>query len=88
VYVNDVEVSIVAERVEYLDAAGKLVTESLRDFSREELRKRFGSLDESSNRSLRRRRQRAAACSKPFCTGLSTEHQLTRRTHTPQTVFR
>ena len=32
---------IIAERVEYLDARGKLVTESLRDFSRKELRKQF-----------------------------------------------
>jgi len=46
VYVNGVGVSIVAERVEYLDSSGKLVTESLRDFTRKELRKRFGSLDE------------------------------------------
>ena len=46
VYVNNVRVSIVAERVEYLDGAGKLVTESLRDFTRKELRKCFGSLDE------------------------------------------
>ena len=46
VYVNNVRVSIVAERVEYLDPAGKLVTESLREFTRKELRKRFGSLDE------------------------------------------
>ncbi|MBA3638096.1 MAG: DEAD/DEAH box helicase family protein [Acidobacteria bacterium] len=46
IYVDNVQVSIVAERVEYLDAAGKLVTESLRDFTRKELRKRFASLDE------------------------------------------
>ena len=44
-YVDGVPVSIVAERVEYLDAYGKLVTESLRDFSRKELRKHFASLD-------------------------------------------
>src|SRR5215208_5900447 len=45
-YVDGVAVSIVAERVEYLDTYGKLVTESLRDFGRRELRKRFASLDE------------------------------------------
>ena len=44
-YVDGVPVSIVAERVEYLDAYGKLVTESLRDFSRKELRKHFASLN-------------------------------------------
>jgi type I restriction enzyme, R subunit len=46
VYVSGVGVSIVAERVEHLDSNGKLVTESLRDFTRKALRKRFGSLDE------------------------------------------
>ena len=45
-YVDGVSVSIVAERVEYLDRYGKLVTESLRDFSRKELRKHFASLGE------------------------------------------
>jgi type I restriction enzyme, R subunit len=45
VYVNNVPVAIIAERVEYLDAHGKLVTESLRDFTRKELRKQYGSLD-------------------------------------------
>jgi type I restriction enzyme, R subunit len=37
---------IVAERVEYLDENGKLVTESLRDFTKRALRKRFASLDD------------------------------------------
>ena len=44
-YVDGVPVSIVAERVEYLDTYGRLVTESLRDFSRKTLRKQFASLD-------------------------------------------
>jgi type I restriction enzyme, R subunit len=38
--------TIVAQRIEYLDEYGKLVTESLRDFTKKELRKRFASLDE------------------------------------------
>lgn len=46
VYVDGVSASIIAERVEYLDDNGKLVTESLRDFTRKALRKRFASLDE------------------------------------------
>ena len=46
VYVDNVSVSIVAERVEYLDQYGKLVTESLRDFTRKALKKRFASLDD------------------------------------------
>jgi type I restriction enzyme, R subunit len=45
IYVDNVQVSIVAERVEYLDKHGKLVTESLRDFTRKELRKRYASLE-------------------------------------------
>lgn len=46
VYVDGVPVVIVAERVEYLDESGKLVTESLRDFTKKALRKHFASLDE------------------------------------------
>ena len=46
VYVDNVSASIVAERVEYLDQYGKLVTESLRDFTRKALKKRFASLDD------------------------------------------
>ena len=46
IYVDGVVVIIVAERVEYLDERGKLVTESLRDFTKKALRKHFASLDE------------------------------------------
>lgn len=46
VYVDGVAVQIVAERVEYLDESGKLVTESLRDFTKKALRKHFSSLDD------------------------------------------
>ena len=46
VYVDGVAAAIVAERVEYLDENGKLVTESLRDFTKKALRKRFASLDD------------------------------------------
>lgn len=44
-YVDDVEVRVVTERVQYLDADGKLITESLRDYSRKTLRKAYSSLD-------------------------------------------
>ncbi len=50
IYVNDVHVSIVAERVEYMDEHGKLITESLRTFTRNELRKHYASLDAFLNR--------------------------------------
>jgi type I restriction enzyme, R subunit len=43
-YINGEEVSIVAERISYLDEYGKLVTESLRDYTKKTLRKHFTSL--------------------------------------------
>lgn len=46
VYVDGIGADIVAERVEYLDANGRLVTESLRDYTRKAMRKRFTSLDD------------------------------------------
>jgi type I restriction enzyme R subunit len=44
-YVDDVAVRVVTERVRYLDADGRLITESLRDYSRQTLRKTYASLD-------------------------------------------
>ncbi len=46
IYVDGVTATIIAERVEYLDEHGKLVTESLRDYTKKALKKRFASLDE------------------------------------------
>jgi len=46
VYVDGVPVTILTERVEYLDEHGKLVTETLRDFTKATLKKRFASLDD------------------------------------------
>ncbi|MCS6245725.1 MAG: DEAD/DEAH box helicase family protein [Opitutus sp.] len=43
--VHDVEVRVATERVQYLDANGKLITESLRDYSRKTLRQTYASLD-------------------------------------------
>jgi type I restriction enzyme R subunit len=45
-YVKGRQVAVVAERVEYLDDDGRLVTESLRDYSKRTLRQRFASLDD------------------------------------------
>ncbi|MBN1471085.1 MAG: DEAD/DEAH box helicase family protein [Syntrophaceae bacterium] len=45
-YVNDVEVQIVAERVQYLDKDKGLVSISLKDYSKQNLLKEFQSLDE------------------------------------------
>ncbi|MCL4109335.1 UNVERIFIED_CONTAM: hypothetical protein GTU68_038964, partial [Idotea baltica] len=46
VYIDDVEVSVVGERVQYMDGDGKLVTESIKDFSRKGILKEYGTLDE------------------------------------------
>ncbi len=43
--VDDVEVRIVSERVQYLDANGKLITESLKDYARKAVRKTYASLN-------------------------------------------
>jgi type I restriction enzyme R subunit len=45
-YVNGVLVTIVAERVKYLDGDGKLITESLRDWSKRAVTNHFASLDQ------------------------------------------
>lgn len=42
--VDNVEVRIISERVQYLGADGKLITESLRDYSRKAVRREFSSL--------------------------------------------
>jgi type I restriction enzyme R subunit len=44
IYIDGVGASIIAERVEYLDADGKLVTESLRDYTKKALVLHFASL--------------------------------------------
>jgi type I restriction enzyme R subunit len=44
-YVNDVEVTVATERVQYLDAEGKLITESLKDYTRKAIRDVYSSLD-------------------------------------------
>jgi len=45
-YVNNVEVRVATERVQYLDANGKLITESLKDYSRKTLLQAYTSLDD------------------------------------------
>jgi type I restriction enzyme R subunit len=44
-YVDNVMVRVATERVQYLDESGKLITESLKDYSRKTVRKEFASLD-------------------------------------------
>jgi type I restriction enzyme, R subunit len=43
-YVGDVEVRVATERVQYLDANGKLITESLKDYSRKTVLGTYSSL--------------------------------------------
>ncbi len=44
--VANVEVKVVAERVQYFDTNGKLITESLKDYTRNTLAKEFASLND------------------------------------------
>ncbi|WP_138471646.1 EcoAI/FtnUII family type I restriction enzme subunit R [Poseidonocella sp. HB161398] len=46
IYVDGVGAVIVRERVEYLDANGRLITESLRDFTRKHLTRRYATMDD------------------------------------------
>ncbi len=45
-YIKGNPVAVLTERVEYLDEDGKLVTESLRDYSRRTIRQHYTSLDQ------------------------------------------
>ncbi|WP_296060147.1 EcoAI/FtnUII family type I restriction enzme subunit R [uncultured Amphritea sp.] len=49
-YVNGVKVKTIAERVQYYDTDGKLVTESFKDYTRKAMAKQFTSLDEFTKR--------------------------------------
>ncbi|WP_028318859.1 EcoAI/FtnUII family type I restriction enzme subunit R [Desulfobulbus elongatus] len=44
--VSNVEVKVAAERVQYFDANGKLITESLKEYTRKALTKEYTSLDD------------------------------------------
>ncbi len=44
--VDNVEVKVASERVQYFDANGKLITESLKDYTRKTLAKEFSTLDD------------------------------------------
>jgi type I restriction enzyme R subunit len=45
-YIKGKPVRVLTERVEYLDDNGKLITESLRDYSRKTIRQQYTSLDQ------------------------------------------
>jgi type I restriction enzyme R subunit len=44
--INNVDVLVVSERVQYYDKDGKLVTESLRDYTKKAVQRKYRSLDE------------------------------------------
>ncbi len=44
-YVNGVVVTVVNERVHYIGSDGKLITESLKDYTKQNIKKEFSSLD-------------------------------------------
>ncbi|HEX5735723.1 MAG TPA: DEAD/DEAH box helicase family protein [Blastocatellia bacterium] len=49
-YVGDVPVFVVSERVQYYGKDGKLITESLKDYTRKTVSRQFASLDDFINR--------------------------------------
>jgi len=49
-YVNGVDVSILNERIQYLDSDGKLITENLKDYTRKKVREQYKSLDDFLNK--------------------------------------
>jgi type I restriction enzyme R subunit len=50
VIVNGVNVAILNERVQYLDVHGKLITGSLKDYTKQQVNQEFSSLDEFLNK--------------------------------------
>jgi len=49
-YVNGVNVSILNERIQYMDGNGKLITGSLKDYTKQKVREQYQSLDEFLNK--------------------------------------
>ncbi len=49
-YVNGVDVTVLHERVQFLDEEGKLITGSLKDYTKRKVKEEFASLDDFLNR--------------------------------------
>ncbi len=49
-YVNGVNVAVLNERIQYMDGNGKLITGSLRDYTKQKVREQYQSLDEFLNK--------------------------------------
>lgn len=49
-YVNGVNVTVLNERIQYMDGNGKLITGSLRDYTKQKVREQYQSLDDFLNK--------------------------------------
>lgn len=49
-YVNGVNVAVLNERIQYMDGNGKLITGSLRDYTKQKVREQYQSLDDFLNK--------------------------------------
>ncbi len=49
-YVNGVDVSVLNERIQYMDGNGKLITGSLKDYTKQKVREQYQSLDDFLNK--------------------------------------
>ncbi|MBL1292652.1 MAG: DEAD/DEAH box helicase family protein [Thiotrichales bacterium] len=49
-YVNGVDVSVLNERIQYMDGNGKLITGSLKDYTKQKVRETYQSLDDFLNK--------------------------------------
>jgi len=49
-YVNGVNVAVLNERIQYMDGNGKLITGSLKDYTKQKVREQYQSLDEFLNK--------------------------------------
>lgn len=49
-YVNGVNVAVLNERIQYMDGNGKLITGSLKDYTRQKVREQYHSLDDFLNK--------------------------------------
>jgi type I restriction enzyme R subunit len=74
-YIHGNPVTVLTERVEYLDDAGRLVTESLRDFSRKAIRAQYASLDQFLKR-WKAAERKEAVIAELACEGLLLEPLL------------
>ena len=59
IYVNGVNVAVLNERIQYMDGDGRLITGSLKDYTRKKVREQYRSMDEFINRWNRSEKKQA-----------------------------